>query len=93
MFPQATGQASGAWVRMSIEYARGHRYSLMLEGVFRDPAMTLAAARVFAMLGISVEHVVDLREVGLDLPGREPLRVMVSEKPSTRWVAWTRSSG
>lgn len=57
LFPNATGQASGAWVRMSIEYARDHRYSLMLEGVFRDPAMTLATAEEFAGLGYRVEVV------------------------------------
>lgn len=55
LFPDATGQASGAWVRMSIEHARDRGYSLMLEGVFRDPAMTLATAEEFAALGIRVE--------------------------------------
>lgn len=49
LFPQATGQASGAWVRMSIEYARDHGYSLILEGIFRDPAMTVATAEEFAL--------------------------------------------
>nr|WP_031080311.1 zeta toxin family protein [Streptomyces sp. NRRL S-118] len=32
LFPNATAQASGAWVRMSIEHARDHEYSLLLEG-------------------------------------------------------------
>jgi hypothetical protein len=57
LFPDATGQASGAWVRMSIEYAREHRYGLILEGVFRDPAMTLATAQEFASHGYPVEVV------------------------------------
>jgi len=57
MFPEATAQASGAWVRMSIEYARDNDYSLMLEGDFRDPAMTLATAEEFAGLGRRVEVV------------------------------------
>ncbi|MFI9630254.1 zeta toxin family protein [Streptomyces sp. NPDC052042] len=57
LFPEATGQASGAWVRMSIEYARDYGYSLMLEGDFRDPAMTLATAEEFAGLGRRVEVV------------------------------------
>ncbi|MFH8471114.1 zeta toxin family protein [Streptomyces sp. NPDC018000] len=57
LFPKATGQASGAWVRMSIEYARDNGYSLMLEGDFRDPAMTLATAEEFAGLGRRVEVV------------------------------------
>lgn len=57
LFPDATGQASGAWVRMSIEHARENRYSLMLEGVFRDPAMTVSTAEEFAGLGYRVEVV------------------------------------
>lgn len=55
LFPKATGQASGAWVRMSIEYARDNGYSLILEGDFKDPAMTLATAEEFAGLGRRVE--------------------------------------
>ncbi|MFI9206467.1 zeta toxin family protein [Streptomyces sp. NPDC053048] len=55
LFPNATGQASGAWVRMSIEHALDHGYSLMLEGIFRDPAMTVATAERFARAGRSVE--------------------------------------
>ncbi|MGW9256372.1 zeta toxin family protein [Streptomyces albidoflavus] len=55
LFPNATGQASGAWVRMSIEHARSQGYSLMLEGVFRDPAMTVSTAERFAASRYSVE--------------------------------------
>ncbi|MFJ8195282.1 zeta toxin family protein, partial [Streptomyces sp. NPDC096094] len=43
-----TAQASGAWVRMSIEHALRNRHSLILEGVFRDPGMTMRTARQFA---------------------------------------------
>ncbi|MEX2985624.1 zeta toxin family protein [Streptomyces sp. C36] len=57
LFPDATGQASGAWVRMSIDHALENRYSLMLEGVFRDPAMTLSTAERFAEAGYTVEVV------------------------------------
>ncbi|MFI1285150.1 zeta toxin family protein [Streptomyces sp. NPDC020858] len=53
----ATAQASGAWVRMSIEHALREGYSLLLEGVFRDPAMTLATAEQFARAGVVVELV------------------------------------
>ncbi|MFG2331025.1 zeta toxin family protein [Streptomyces sp. NPDC048604] len=44
LFPNATGQASGTWGRMSIEHARDNGYSLLLEGAFRDPEMTVATA-------------------------------------------------
>ena len=57
LFPNATGQASGAWVRMSIEHARANGYSLLLEGVFRDPEMTVATAEEFAAAGYRVEVV------------------------------------
>ncbi|MEU5030034.1 zeta toxin family protein [Streptomyces milbemycinicus] len=57
LFPSATGQASGAWVRMSIEHALANGYSLMLEGIFRDPAMTVGTAERFARAGFTVEVV------------------------------------
>ncbi|MGW9370280.1 zeta toxin family protein [Streptomyces xanthophaeus] len=53
----ATAQASGAWVRMSIEHALHEGYSLLLEGVFRDPAMTIGTAVRFAQSGFDVEVV------------------------------------
>ncbi|MFJ3883450.1 zeta toxin family protein [Streptomyces sp. NPDC090077] len=53
----ATAQASGAWVRMSIEHAKRERHSLILEGVFRDPAMTLRTGQEFAEAGYRVEMV------------------------------------
>ncbi|MFF5808262.1 zeta toxin family protein [Streptomyces sp. NPDC012746] len=53
----ATAQASGAWVRMSIEHALTEKYSLILEGVFRDPDMTLRTAETFARAGNRVELV------------------------------------
>lgn len=55
LFPNATAQASGAWVRMSIEYALAHRYSLLLEGVFRSPVMVVATATEFADTAYEVE--------------------------------------
>lgn len=57
LFPDATGQASGAWVRMSIDHALENRYSLMLEGLFRDRTMTLSTAERFAEAGYIVEFV------------------------------------
>ncbi|WP_455355896.1 zeta toxin family protein [Streptomyces sp. SYSU K217416] len=57
LFPNATAQASGAWVRMSIEHARTHGYSLILEGVFRNPEMTVTTAEEFAAISHRVELV------------------------------------
>lgn len=57
LFPNATAQASGAWVRMSIDYAREHRFGLVIEGVFRVPEMTVSTAEEFAAAGYQVEVV------------------------------------
>ncbi|TCC33875.1 hypothetical protein E0H75_42210 [Kribbella capetownensis] len=48
LFLEATGQATAHWVKWSIEHARRANYSLILEGVFRDPQMPLATAEAFA---------------------------------------------
>jgi UDP-N-acetylglucosamine kinase len=56
--PNATAQASGAWVRMTIDHALTHRYSLMLEGTFRDTAAVSATIRRFATAGYRTEVVV-----------------------------------
>lgn len=53
----ATAQFSGAMVRMSIEHALHNGYGLLLEGVFRDPAMTIGTAEQFAKAGRPVEVV------------------------------------
>lgn len=55
--PNATAQASGAWVGMSIDHARENGYSLLLEGTFRDPDMTTDTAREFADAGYHVRVV------------------------------------
>ncbi|MFF2778849.1 zeta toxin family protein [Streptomyces sp. NPDC058052] len=47
----ATAQFSGSMVRMSIEHALEHNYGLLLEGVFRDPAITIGTAERFAAAG------------------------------------------
>jgi hypothetical protein len=48
LFLEATGQATAHWVKWSIEHAQRENYSLILEGVFRDPQMPLATAEAFA---------------------------------------------
>ncbi|MFJ8627456.1 zeta toxin family protein [Kitasatospora sp. NPDC093550] len=65
-----TGQASGRWVRMCLEHARDNSYSLILEGVFRDPGMTLRTAEEFSQAGFTVELVaVAVREERSRLDG------------------------
>lgn len=53
--PNSTAPVSGGLVRLAIEYAHEHRYSLLLEGTFRDPAMVTGTATRFADAGYRVE--------------------------------------
>ncbi|WP_281154702.1 zeta toxin family protein [Streptomyces sp. HYC2] len=88
LFPNATGQASGAWVRMSIEHARAHGYSLMLEGVFRNPAMTVATAEEFA----AAKHTVEVLGLGVRAE-RSRLDSLHRYLESGRWTPPTAHDG
>lgn len=67
LMPDATAQASGAWVRRCIDHALENRYSLLLEGVFRDPTVVARTIDRFAATGYRVEV------VGLAVPYRDSL--------------------
>jgi UDP-N-acetylglucosamine kinase len=55
--PAATAQASGAWVERSIEFAAENRISTLVEGTFRNPAVTLNTARRFKERGFYFQAV------------------------------------
>lgn len=55
--PEATAQASSGWVERSIKYAAEHRISVLVEGTFRNPDVTLATARKFKSNGFTVQAV------------------------------------
>ncbi len=59
LMPDATAQASGAWVRMSIDYALENRISVAVEGTFRRPEVTLSEATRFHAAGFRT-HLVAL---------------------------------
>lgn len=59
LMPDATAQASGAWVRMAIDHALEHRHSIIVEGTFRRPELTLGEAHRFHEAGFST-HLVAL---------------------------------
>ena len=54
----ATGPAVARWVRACIDHALTHRYSLVLEGTFRDLDVVAATLRRFAEAGYHSEAVV-----------------------------------
>jgi predicted kinase len=55
--PAATAAVSGGLVRLALDHAVKHRFSVLLEGTFRDPQMVTATARRFAEAGYRVEVV------------------------------------
>ncbi|MFF0818371.1 zeta toxin family protein [Rhodococcus sp. NPDC003318] len=55
--PAVTAELSGPMVRRSLDHAKQQRYSVALEGTFRDEAMVLATAHEFAQEGYEI-HVV-----------------------------------
>ena len=56
--PNATGPAVARWVRACIDHALTHRYSLVLEGTFRDTDVVAATLRRFAAAGYHTQAVV-----------------------------------
>jgi UDP-N-acetylglucosamine kinase len=56
--PNANGPAVAHWVRACIDHALTHRYSLVLEGTFRDPDVVATTVRCFASAGYHTEAVV-----------------------------------
>lgn len=55
--PGATAPVSGGLVARALDYAYRHRYSVLLEGTFRDPTMVTATATRFVDAGYRVEVV------------------------------------
>jgi predicted kinase len=55
--PGATAGVSGGLVKLALDHALAGRYSVLLEGTFRDTGMVEATARRFAQAGYRVEVV------------------------------------
>lgn len=55
--PSATAPISGGLVSRALDHALEHRYSVLLEGTFRDPRMVATTATRFADAGYRVEVV------------------------------------
>lgn len=56
--PNTTAPAAAAWVRMAIDHALTHRYSLILEGTFRAPDVVATTIRRFAAAGYHTHVIV-----------------------------------
>lgn len=48
-------EATAVWVRNAIEYARDHQHSLMLEGTFHTPQLSLDTAAQYKRAGFTTE--------------------------------------
>ncbi len=57
LMPNATAPVSGGLVRLAVEHALSHRYSLLLEGTFRDTEMVTGTAARFGDAGYRVDVV------------------------------------
>lgn len=55
--PEATAPTSAGLIRLALDHAIEHRYPVLLEGTFRDPAMVTGTAERFAQTGYRVEVV------------------------------------
>lgn len=49
--PDLTAEASGAWIRASLDHARDHRYGVLVESTFRRPEVTTSTADSFHQAG------------------------------------------
>jgi UDP-N-acetylglucosamine kinase len=58
LLPNAVAPVTSEWVRRSIDHALGRRYSLVLEGTYRDPDVVAETIRRFAAAGYRTELVV-----------------------------------
>ena len=84
--PAATTPVSGGLVRLALDHALRHRYSVLLEGVFRDPAVVTSTAERFAAAGYSVGAVATATPA--------PVSRLAAEQrflgaPSPRAARWT----
>ncbi|WP_444960883.1 zeta toxin family protein [Nocardiopsis sp. M1B1] len=83
--PDATAQASGEFLRRSLDHAVAERYSVLLEGTFRNPLMVVQTAERFHQEGYQVEV------VGLAVPERTSLlstvdRYLEAPEHAARWT-------
>lgn len=62
--PANTAQASAAWVVMALQTARDSKISVIVEGTFRRPEVTLGTAEAFATAGYRT-HLVALAVPGV----------------------------
>lgn len=56
--PHLTGEASGPWVGMSVEYCRAQGYSLLIEGTWRNEKTVLDGAEQSAQAGRHVHAMI-----------------------------------
>lgn len=84
--PAATAPVSGGLVRVALDYAVEHQYSVLLEGTFRDPVMVIGTASRFAEAGYTVEVVAVATPAPVSRLGAEQ-RFLGA--PSPRAARWT----
>ncbi|PJJ63692.1 zeta toxin family protein [Compostimonas suwonensis] len=84
--PAATAPTSAGLIRLALDHAIEHRYPVLLEGTFRDPAMVTGTATRFAEAGYRVEVVTVATPAPVSRLAAEQ-RFLAAKNPlSARWT-------
>ncbi|WP_454119106.1 zeta toxin family protein [Microbacterium lacticum] len=84
--PAATAPTAAGLIRLALDHAIEHRYPVLLEGTFRDPAMVTGTAARFAEAGYRVEVVTVATPAPLSRLAAEQ-RFLAAKNPlSARWT-------
>lgn len=84
--PGATAPVSGGLVRLALDHALAHRYSVLLEGTFRDAGMVTANATRFADAGYRVEVVAVATPAGVSRLSAEMRSLDAGHPAVGRWT-------
>lgn len=84
--PAATAPTSAGLIRLALDHAIEHRYPVLLEGTFRDPAMVTGTAARFAEAGYRVEVVTVATPAPVSRLAAEQRFLAAKNSLSARWT-------
>lgn len=84
--PQATAPVSAGLIRLALDHAVQDRFSVLLEGTFRDEAMVTGTAARFAAAGYRVEVIAVATPAPLSRLGAEQRFLAAPDALSARWT-------
>jgi UDP-N-acetylglucosamine kinase len=84
--PAATAAISSGLIRLALNYALTHRYSVLLEGTFRDAALVTGTAARFAEAGYRVEVVAVATPAPISRLAAEQRFLAAPDPRAARWT-------